>query len=190
MEYKIIEGTVAHALLERSTISTQSPQQVGYGKYHRNGIKQVREQGKKSFVLVDKKKWRQSGAKEIKLRNGRSRRVNFPDLLNYRSLFGEKGSIKKNVSWIKVMKGLEGQSRAICYYIDKTRVWLIFPSRYLALSQHLTWNFKIKKKKSRKHNPWVKVKEYLNLTLEFFFPQGEKSYYYSLRLKKRPRLRK
>lgn len=174
MEYKIIEGTVAHALLERSTISTQSSQQVGYGKYHRKGIKQVREQGRTSFVLVDKNKWRQTGAKEIKLRNGRSRRVKFPDLLNHRSLFGEKGSIKKNVSWIKVMKGLEGQSRAICYYIDKTCVWLIFPSRYLALSQHLTWNFKIKKKNQenitlgwRSRNIWI-------WRWNFFFPpRGE-----------------
>lgn len=71
-------------------------------------------------MLVDKMKCRHSGAKEIKLKNGEGIRINFPDLLSYRLLFGENGSIKKNVSWIKVMKGLEGQCRAICYCIDKT----------------------------------------------------------------------
>lgn len=59
-------------------------------------------------------------AKEIKLKNGGGKRINFPELLSYRLLFGENGSIKKNVSWIEVMMGLEGQPRAICYYIDKT----------------------------------------------------------------------
>lgn len=71
-------------------------------------------------MLVDKIKCRQPGAKEIKLKNGGGMRINFPDLLSYRLLFGENGSIKKNVSWIKVRKGLEGQCRAIGYCIDKT----------------------------------------------------------------------
>lgn len=47
-------------------------------------------------------------------KNNKDNLGNFSDLLNYRLLFGENGSIKKNVSWIKVMKGLEGQSRTVC----------------------------------------------------------------------------
>lgn len=123
-------------------------------------------------MLVDKTKWRQSGGNKIKLRNGRRRRVNFPDLLNYRLLFGEKGSIKKNVSQIKVRKGLEGQSRAICLYIDKTSVWLIFPSRYLALSQNLTWNFKIKEKKIKRTYPLGESQRISEFDARIFPPQG------------------
>lgn len=106
-------------------------------------------------------------------KNNKDNLGNFSDLLNYRLLFGENGSIKKNVSWIKVMKGLEGQSRTVCI-TDKTSGWLIFSSRYLALSHNLTWNFQVKKKKIRKHNPWIKVKAYLNLISDFgiFPPRG------------------
>lgn len=50
-------------------------------------------------MLVGRNKLRQSGAREIQLTNaGGVRTVKFPDLLSYRLLFRENGSIKKNVS--------------------------------------------------------------------------------------------
>lgn len=121
-------------------------------------------------MLVDKNKWRQSEANEIKLRNGWGRRVNFPVLLNYRLLFGENGSKKKNVSWIKVMKGLEGQSRAICYYLRYNICLTDLSIQILGIIPAFGWSFKEKKIRNitlgqRSRNIWI-------WRWNFFFPKG------------------
>lgn len=141
-EYKIRDAMVAHGLQERSVINTQPSWDKVRDKYL--NVPQDREQGRKSFVLVGRSQRGKGNKTE------RGRRVSSPDFPSYRLFFRKNGSIRKNVRWIQARQGLEGHSRAIYYYADKTSGWLTFPSRYSALSQHWTQNFKIKR--SRKQN--------------------------------------
>lgn len=58
-------------------------------------------------MLAGKNKWRQSGPKEIKLRNGGGRGVNFPDLLSYKLLFGENEAQRKKWAGSKWWRALK-----------------------------------------------------------------------------------
>lgn len=99
---------VAHALQKRSTINTWSSwDRQGMWQIPKKWHTTVRERGRKSFVLAGKNKWRQSGPKEIKLRNGRGRGVNFPDLLSYKLLFGENEAQRKKWAGSKWWRALK-----------------------------------------------------------------------------------